>query len=996
MTANWQEFADAALRLPPAARERRLATVCVAANRTVAYFRDSDPVLPASRPGADIVRATAASLYEQSITEAGRIISLVGRRWKLSRDDADDQQHWADLEEARERARELGDSSLLAWVELTMADQLISTQRPRLALPIAESARRLVEEPGFSGFGPYAVAEPWWTESADEGSATTVIRYNAWAVTRLARRYTGDLDGWVEAVDRGIAVAADVSERRPSLLKSAMVARATMQRALGEQADLSEYERLRSQSFYFDESFVAQTAYNASSRGDRTAALENHMRYGEMVLRRREPDLVGLGPEELAPVFAQRAEEQRRLLNNVANASYEIALNYAESGRADASERDRETALAWLDVADAIWAGWATNGLFAVASSRASMRLPNHPDSVFDMIRVADEALRPGLRVDTIRRAAFKATRHIPQVRGQIEKMLDESWEGFQRATLLVADAWLRRQGTGLDGDRAVSHAHEALQILAARPASRLTSVTMAEMTLAAQARLRGQQAAEREAHLGAITAVGRMLLNATSSEQRLLVARDWSATIRDALRFSEQYSDPALADLVHEVVRRDGIGALLADVIGSGLAPSDATKVALDATLAGRSDISVVLEEEPPQQQKTSPGPDVEPDDDADERLFRDAGTTRLKARDDAAYQQAQRILGPLGSLIDPSTLYSADAASILAATPHASGVYLLQLLPSSLVMVGTGGAPTLHRRLSWIDDGGAHEIVDSVPLPDGLVEEPGADELLGWRDGSCVLPEPFARAFENASRDRPLRLLVVPTGLFHLQFDALELGGVFLLERTLTTVHTSLTALQHALRTVRPWDRSAGSYAVFDTNGLPATKTERAALAANFPVMSEPSSKDSLRQAFDTSTPALLAMGVHGSDDEAGWAQTKSLPGGEVLSAAEALGFNFPDLCVLASCHSRVRQHGVDHAGFPTAMFARGATTIIGSIGLLHDRSTSKILQCFYEELGKCDNAVEALRTARLTWIDEDPDVRWDAPEYWGRLVAYGGAHS
>lgn len=989
MTNAWRAYADSARSLPEDAGLRRLATVCLSANRVVRQMDTAEGGLPLGRPTDQLVRETGAHLVERASDASTRILGLTSRHWKRERLDNQDAEHWVDIAEARRVARLIEDWPLLAWVEMTAADQLVSSQRSAEGLVLAEAARRLVENPDFVGFGPYAAAEPRWRESISPTAATTVLRFNVWAVVRIARRYNGDLDGWREAVDKSVDAAREAFAHRSSLLDLALKARYDLQRALGEQADLSELETLRVHDHFFEKSFLQQSANNAAARGDCSRAVELQQQSAEMVLSRKAPEVYWKTVDELADILMVLPTAERRVLNDVANSAVEVAVNLVESGRADSYARDRTLALAWLRVADVLWAGWAHNGPRAVTAHRASLELGSNPDAVMDLIRVAQEAPRQALRVAVILSAARGATRHQALVLQQLESMLREPWEAHERATLLAARAWLEQRLLGVENARVEAGAREALNLLAGRSVRRLVPIAMAESVLATQASFAGKEDVERQAHLGAVSAIARMLLNATAYEQRLRIAREWAPSIRMALAFAEACSDAELADLVHEAVRRDGIGTLLAEVGNDALAPANAAKVAKDVGAAGRADtvqlLSGLLQQ--------SAGTGTE-ESEGDERVQR-SGAAVISANETAAYAQAQRVLGPLGSLIDPGTLYSARAATVVAGLPSIGMTFLLQLLPSTLVMVGEDEGPLLHRRLSWVDADGSHEVVDSVLLPEGLMDEPEPGDLKRWTDARPFFPGPLMAALGRASTDEPVRLLIVATGMFHIEFDGLKLGEVFLIQRAATTIHTSLTAIQFALSSARPWNQAMGSCVIFDSDNLPATAAELAALQRTFPVVREPLSKEMLRQSFEVLPPALLAMGVHGADDDRGWGQIKFLPGGETLSAAESLGFSFPELCVLASCHSRVREKGVDLAGFPTAMFARGATTVIGSIGKLYDVATSEILAGFYEELRVTANPVTALRAARLAWIENDPGPRLDSPELWARLVVYGGAH-
>lgn len=998
MSNEWRAHLDAADSVTGADRLRFLSTICLSTSAIIVQTSNEKAGLPPSRPPLDIVREAGSLLVAEAEDERGLVVGLISRHWRREKSDPLDAEHWFDLEKAISLADALNDGALLAWVQMSGATQYITTQRPGYALPHAEAAAVAIQNEDFGGLGPYAAAEPRWRESLDERAAASAISTFAWRVLGQARRYTGDLAGWQEAVEKTVIAARGALDHRPSLFTVALKAQAGMQRAFGGQADLTELEELFSRGPIFRETHASQSAYNASARGDRAGALIHHRRHTELAVSRLLPDLVGIGPGRLADEIRELPYGRRRRLNTLANGAYEMALNLSESGRAELYPEDRAEALDWLRLAEAIWEGWATNGNRATAARRASLELLTDPDAVLGMISIAQEAPRPGLRVNTIRRAAKGATRHRELIRHQLDDMLEEPWEPEQRASLLASRAWLGSTGDAAARQTARTDAETALGLMSERQVNKLVPITMAESALATVARASGDTTVERSAHHGAVSAIARMILNATSYEQRLHLAREWAPSIRAALIFAEARSDADLADLVHEVVRRDGIGALLAQVGNDSLAPADAAEAAQAATAAGRADAEALVDS------ASDPGSSSAAEDSGEDTtsaddIVRASGETIIRQRDDAAYVQAQNVLGPLGSLIDPDTLYSARARTVLEAVPRERSVFLLQLLPSTLDMVGSDEEPLLHRRLSWLDADGAHDVVDAVPLPEGLVREPSPGSLVGWNDSTPLLPKQLRSALAAATVDSPLRLLIVPTGLFHIEFDALEIGDVngdlFLIERALVTIHTSLTSARHAMETTRPWNRDGGSYAVFDLDALPATSNERDALTRHFPVVQEPVDKTELRRGFGAPPPAVLAMGVHGSDDDRGWAQTKLLPNGETLSAAEALGFAFPEICVLASCHSRVRQYGVDHAGFPTAMFARGATTIIGSIGRLYDKATSEILSSFYEKLYESADPVRALRLARLEWIAQDAPSRWDQTELWSRLVVYGGAH-
>ena len=188
-------------------------------------------------------------------------------------------------------------------------------------------------------------------------------------------------------------------------------------------------------------------------------------------------------------------------------------------------------------------------------------------------------------------------------------------------------------------------------------------------------------------------------------------------------------------------------------------------------------------------------------------------------------------------------------------------------------------------------------------------------------------------------------------------------------------------------------------GSIAVYDLNRLTHTEPEFRSLESYLPPLFEVTSRTLLVNTLssgETTEYRMLALAVHGTDDATdGWGQSKILPDGTELTAAEAMALSFPQLCVLASCHSSVRlRNGVELAGFPLALFARGATTVVGSLHEIDDEATSQIMQRFWKHMGDGTDPVRALRYAKLDWLTENPDRRL-IPRLWGGLVALGGAH-
>lgn len=990
MTAlDWAAFAAEASQLTRADQLRRLTTVALSGSPVVYSGFNRDAGLPASRPPNRLVRAAGMDLAQaEDAVQEVRAIGLASRFWRAQATEAVDSQNWASLAEARDTAQRAGNTFLEAWVEMMTADQLARTGRASLGLEHADRAQELVESDILVGTGPFAFAESRWAESGDAARAHVIMRYYAWSTVRLTRRYTGDLEGWRRAAAECRVISAVVRQERPSLFIAALQAQAVLERRLGHTADLTELKAGRRESRLYEQAYLAQAADNAVALGDHIGASALQSERVAVILAGRHPELVGVAPAELVPRLKNLSEAARQSLDTVAKGAYEISLHLFRSGRAVLDRKERQRALDWLDVAGALWEGWSINGPLALMTRRATIEIDRRPDAALDLIRVARDSTSPGLKANAICTAAKDGHHHLDAVLNQVRTMLRASWDPRDRAMIESSYAWL---SVAADPGESLASAKKVLDLLPGYPAGALRSIAMAEDVRARAAAALGYAAEERNAHFEGVKILARMLLNATTADQRLILAGEWAPTIRRALRFASENQDTELADLVHEVVRRDAAGSMLARVDGNSGAPEVAVEAAQRATMAGRADALDVVEEINGAEPRD---PSQDSQDDFPEERVRSASAAVIEGRNREAYEMAEQTLGHLGSMIDPMTLLSARAHNVITAVSRDRPTYLLQLMPSSIPLVGDDGRATIHRHLTWSMPAGTGEYIDSVALPSGLLLETENGILTTWVDPVPLFPAPLIDGLRAATSASPIRILIVPTGLFHVQFDALKFGDDYLIEKAVTSVHTSLTAAMHSLRTKSMWAADAGSYGVLDEEALPATARERAALQRHFPDLLQPRGKEMLAAALRTAPNALFALSVHGIDDSGGWAQKKLLPGGDELTAAETLQYRFPDICVLASCHSRVRSTGVDLAGFPTAMFARGAKTIIGSIGELFDVATSEILEHFYERLRETQDPVMSLRDARLAWIDEDPDVRWDAPERWARLVVYGGA--
>ncbi|MFI2430186.1 CHAT domain-containing protein, partial [Streptomyces sp. NPDC018955] len=332
------------------------------------------------------------------------------------------------------------------------------------------------------------------------------------------------------------------------------------------------------------------------------------------------------------------------------------------------------------------------------------------------------------------------------------------------------------------------------------------------------------------------------------------------------------------------------------------------------------------------------------------------------------AAVKAAESVLGPLSALADSSHLYTATATAVLdrrglTAVPTA----VLQLLPLSrgTDAVGSGGewVPLLRRVTISISGRPTEQFTDRVEVARLTLDlHPGDDDTFEWRENYTprLLPQPLIELLAATNPEAPIRLMIVPTGFFHIPFDALPVtADTAVLDHALVSIHGSLTSAL-SLMALDEQRTPTPSLALYDhtlTHARPELDTLLAALDG---VRRVESHQDlDLEMSVDGAQPySLLAMAVHGSADEHGWGQAKKLrdaDGNTVwVTAAQALSWTVPRLCVLASCNTPISApDGIEIGGFPLALMLRGATTVIGGLYNIDDKATSAIMIAFWNRL-------------------------------------------
>ncbi|MDG6105626.1 CHAT domain-containing protein [Dactylosporangium aurantiacum] len=1028
---SWEEvLAAAEATTDPAQRQSLLAIVCLSADSQTREPRaggaTDGPAKRPGRPNPAVVRVAAERLLAHTgdapadrFAAYGRVVGLVSA-YASAQPPRPGEPHHDDLEtrvayqrRAVELARDLDDPLLLGWCMTRLGRSLQAVRQWTAAVDLLREAAEQVLTEAPDAPGPFAATLVTWPEPRDELVRAIAIRSLKWLT--LTAENLGDIELVDRYVGRLLPLADPIRDTRPSLALEAYTRLAAVARKRGDRDTFRRVEQEvrrwaeTSGNELVNRRALSIAAYNAAHLGDRDLAYDLFVQRVELsVAGTPGAPAAGAPPEAYLPVAAalETAGIRGRRLS-LGNAAYDAADQLWRSGRTGGSEADRRLANGWLDVAAAAYRLDGHNGLIATDLMRARLQADEGEPAqrlaaARTAVRASREGLRAGLRINAAVDAARWCAPGDPDVLGQLDELLAQALP-VHRGKLLAARAdWWRRTaehadaaGTG-SGDawaRAERDALDATGLLAVDGVSLDTTALVSAWQIAAQACGRPGTADARRLSrlLSAVQGVAGLFVTVSTPAGRERLTVRYRTLFREAADLALALADPAAADLIMEAVRRDRVGIMLTELAGRPDITAEIRTVA-ERIIAANNAVPTLAEDQDE--------PEAEPG--SGQRALHRASEA-ISARRKASVAQADEILGIIGALSDGRCVLHADSRQIVRRVA-ASGTttVLLQLMPSTMSILDVPGAPAvLYRRLTWITgDGTEHDLFDVVPLP-GRVSRLSRYDARYWRTleqlRDALLPPALLDLLRGRTRADPLRILVIPTGLFDVAFDALRADDDrHLLDVAVVTVHASLTTVAHLLGTQRA-TMDAHAIAVYDTEELTHTKAELDALRLHLHNLVELSERLPLLEALREPTepaPALFAMAVHGDDDpDHGWGQSKRLPDGNVLTAAEALALHFPPVCVLASCYSGVRlRGGVELAGFPLALFSRGAHAVVGSLYAIDDEATAEIMSAFWAALAGNTGVAAALRTAKLSWLDARPANRL-IPRTWAGLFVLGG---
>lgn len=1019
---------------------RILAELCLAADEIAPeHSTEARPGgLPRGRAAAVLVRDAARHLLHAVRDGTDReslylqVVGLVFMSWKAQLQPASHDPK-AELlagldhrEQAVKLARRLADDALLAWCLHHRARRERSlTQWEQGRATLGESADIAIHllNVGSDGHpGAFTLFASAWADRPED--QLRVIACRALKCLASTAAALGDMTTWETAVRQLLPVAEPLAQSRPQVVVEALGCAGRLAYQVGDRDGFREVEeRLRtwaqeSDDYYIKHGWLVRAASNAEYLQDYERAHLLHREAVDVAIEGIDGiPAPGSRPHDYLPAVAVLEDQGLRARRiGLGNSAYDAAATLWHTRRTADDQASWDEASQWLDLAERAWRSDGNNGLVAIQLTRARL-LADEPGADLPLaaeiaLKASRDASLGGTRAAAAMFAAECCTPGDLRMRQRLDEIIAEAtpaqrakrraaralWhkrhaefsEKTVQSSMAVADAWQNAErdalaaAHGLEVNGVFLDAGSAADawLVAAAACGKPGTVTASDVAEVRLPRL-----------LNVVRCVADLLVTTSRPERQARLTSRYGAYFAEAASLAADLGDTRGADMIMEAVRRDRVGVLITDLIRRGDV-SEKVRAAAERVIAANNavpSVPVIEDSAPDHAGKNE-----------HRALRRITGAIAIRRSRSAA--QADEILGVISALADGRSVPQVTAADLLARRGAGRPAAVLQLCPNGVGILPRGvGARILYRRLTWANDkGDVEEYLDCVPLKFDP-EELNPDSMAYWRRlhtwTGLFLPGPLRDLLARHHAEHPLRLLVIPTGLFDIAFDALPVeGNRHLLDAAAVTIHTSLATASHLVqRASDPGE--AISVAVYDTRTLSHADSELKALRDHLPPVREVSGVPEFcarLSAPDGHAYRSLAMAVHGLDDQDGWGQMKQFPDLTTLTAAEAMALDYPQLCVLASCYSRIRtRHQVELAGFPLSFFARGATTVIGSLLAINDQSTSEIMQRLWADLAMDNNPVRALHRAKLDWLAEDPRRRIEGARHWAGLIAFGGAH-
>ncbi|MEX5296840.1 CHAT domain-containing protein [Kocuria sp. CPCC 205268] len=847
-----------------------------------------------------------------------------------------------------------------------------------------------------------AAGSPGWLP--EDRITRTVVALTAASLISDCTSALGRYTDWKQSINLRLELAGSIRDQRPYYLARALMGKAGLARAVGDRPGFlaveQELEKLAAEDNgdgdLIRPLFGVRTS-NAAIMRDWTTYLKVAQERLSFVLQlvRRQAEEADL-PDRLETVEEVldflHARGDRTLTAAIGNACLNQGTALYHRGDTRIREEAVDTALSLFRTACHAYEGYGGNGFSAVRLSRARMLVSaathriKTAEATDEFLELSHIGLEGALRRNALLEAARLGTPGDERVLARLEEVLAGPVSTHHPRLKAALALWHRRNAQ-INVETANWELVEALAreaagelVVEGRHLDAPLSLECWSTVLEAHRHQHGDTSPEQEMQISlqAVHCLAVHLLTVTHPAERARVAQEHAQVYPDAADLAVRLGDAQAAELVMEAVRRNRVGLLLGELstnpeVGQVVREAASRIVAANAAVPDIRDIT---------------------DQDAS-RSWTTRSVADITANQAAALEAAASVIGPASVLADFGQLPVLRSEHLVRqglAAGRARAVLQLYRVP----------APT---------PGGQDRLFWAVTVPDGdqvvstcglsllpYIGEFSLEEADFWTVHAALafllLPEPLRTYLRDNRGQWPVELVIVPTGLLGIPFDNLAVDDETLLIDCADVVFTGSLAMTDALSSRPPEDAAPKWLSVYDHHRLAHAVTESQAMANSHAPVDQAEGAAALHQALGGAGRdyEVFALGVHGSQDRTGWGQTKLLPDGTSVTAAEALRWSAPRYSVLSSCHSTMETiEGSELSGFPAALLLRGSTTVIGSLHAIDDAATAAVMARCWILLGAGHPPSHALAEAKRQWLHHHPD-QWPQPWLWAPLITYG----
>lgn len=242
---------------------------------------------------------------------------------------------------------------------------------------------------------------------------------------------------------------------------------------------------------------------------------------------------------------------------------------------------------------------------------------------------------------------------------------------------------------------------------------------------------------------------------------------------------------------------------------------------------------------------------------------------------------------------------------------------------------------------------------------------------------------------------------LIIVPDGQLHnVPFEAFIINDKrdYLLHRNSIGYAYSLSFLEHNSKVNRDASNDIVGFSpvVFSEknldslpNSLQEINNIKNIIKGDYFVRDEATKSNFLKTGKNYK---ILHLATHADASASPWIAFKD----SILELPELYAFrNEADLVVLSACNTSLGEvaNGEGVMSLARGFFHSGANSVVSSLWNVNDKSTAALLSVFFENLSDGQSKSEALRNAKLSYINSH-SLSETSPYYWASFVLIGNA--